>query len=51
MGKKIHICAIPSTFQQDEAHLSKAAFFNELAEDGESLLTTSGYSSTDMGRP
>lgn len=33
--KKIHICAINSPYQQDEARLPKAAFFDKLAEDVE----------------
>lgn len=33
-GKRVHVNAIESPFQEDEAHFSEVAYFDELTKDG-----------------
>lgn len=37
-GKRVHVNVKESLFQRDDAHFSEAAYFDELAKDGEATL-------------
>lgn len=48
--KKIYVNAFDTLFQKDEAHLSKAEFFDELAEKGEVIAARPELYHSQSGR-